>query len=146
MADLEVSLVDPNYVSRVWEEVEPILGKSIGSAHGRYDMKDILKEIVNFEQHLWVVFDEKSKIIAALTTRFVSYPKKKVLAGQFLGGTKIMRWRDPMLSTLENWAKDNSCDGLEMTGRNGFEKVLGPYGWTPEYVVFEKMFEEKVDG
>jgi len=146
MGNLEVSLVDPNYVSLVWGEVEPILGKSIGTAHGRYDMKDILREIVNFEQHLWVVFDEESKIIAALTTKFAYYPKKTVLAGQFLGGEKIMRWRGPMLKKLEDWAKDNKCDGLEMTGRNGFQKVLGPYGWTPEYVVFEKMFEEKVDG
>ena len=102
MADLQVSLVDPNYVSRVWEEVEPILGKSIGSAHGRYDMKDILKEIVNFEQHLWVVFNEESKIIAALTTRFAHYPKKRVLAGQFLGGEKIMRWRGRLRGKKKN--------------------------------------------
>ena len=64
-----------------------------------------------------------------------------MLAGQFLGGVKIMRWRDPMLETLEKWARDNDCDGLEMTGRNGFEKVLGPHGWTPEYVVFAQVFE-----
>tara|TARA_R100001129_G_C5223961_1_gene220510 strand:- start:5 stop:442 length:438 start_codon:yes stop_codon:yes gene_type:complete len=145
MADLQVSLVDPKYINRVWDEVEPILGKSIGSAHGRYEMKDIFKEIVNFQQHLWVVFDGR-KIIAALTTSFTDYPKKKVLSGNFLGGERIMRWRDPMLKTLESWAKDNDCDGLEMTGRDGFEKVLGPYGWTPEYVVFEKMFEERVNG
>jgi hypothetical protein len=138
---MQVSLVDPNYVSAVWKEVEPILGKSIHTAHGRYTMDDILREIVNFEQHLWVVFNDDKKIIASLTTRFIFYPRKKMLAGQFLGGVKIMRWRDPMLETLEKWAKDNDCDGLEMTGRNGFEKVLGPHGWTPEYVVFEKMFE-----
>ena len=146
MGKMEASLVDPNYVSKVWEEVKPILEKSIDTAHGRYEMDDILREIVNFEQHLWVVFNEDSKIVAALTTRFVDYPKKRVLAGQFLGGEKIMRWRDSMLNLLENWAKDNNCGGLEMTGRNGFERVLGPFGWTPEYVVFEKMFEENGNG
>ena len=57
-----------------------------------------------------------------------------------------MRWRDEMLFTLEKWAKDNDCEGLEMTGRNGFEKVLGPHGWTPEYIVFEKMFKESDNG
>ena len=53
-----------------------------------------------------------------------------------------MLWRDAMLQTLEKWAIDNSCDGMEMTGRKGFEKILKPHGWTPEYAVFEKMFEE----
>jgi hypothetical protein len=142
---MKVSLIHPDYVSGCWEEVKPLLAKSIDTAHGRYTMDDILKEVVNFQQHLWIVFDEK-EIIAALTTRFMDYPKKRMLAGQFLGGTRIMRWRDDMLVTLENWAKDNNCTGLEMTGRKGFEKVLSPHGWTPEYVVFEKMFKEKENG
>jgi hypothetical protein len=142
---MQVSLIHPDYVSGCWEEVEPLLAKSISTAHGRYTMDDILREVVNFHQHLWIVFDEK-EIIAALTTRFMDYPRKRILAGQFLGGTRIMRWRDDMLVTLEKWAKDNNCTGLEMTGRNGFEKVLAPHGWTPEYVVFEKMFKEKENG
>ena len=143
---MQVSLVDHNYVSAIWDQVEPILGKSLSTAHGRYTMKSILREIVNFEQHLWIVFDDDKKIIAALTTRFVNYPDKRLLAGQFLGGEKIMQWRDPMLETLERWAKDNNCDGVEMTGRKGFTKVLAPHGWTPEYTVFEKMFKENDDG
>jgi len=143
---MQVSLVDHNYVSAIWDQVEPILGKSLPTAHGRYTMKSILREIVNFEQHLWVVFDDDKKIIAALTTRFVNYPDKRLLAGQFLGGEKIMQWRDSMLETLERWAKDNNCDGVEMTGRKGFTKVLAPHGWTPEYTVFEKMFKEKTNG
>mgnify|MGYP000858952978 FL=1 len=143
---MQVSLVDPDYVDTVWEEVKPILEKSIHTAHGRYDMMDILREVEKFEQHLWIVFDDSKTIVAALTTRFVIYPKKVMLAGQFLGGEKIFRWRDQMLDTLQKWAKDHDCDGLEMTGRSGFEKVLGRHGWTPEYIVFEKMFEEKSNG
>jgi len=155
----EVSLVDPNYVSAVWDRVEPILGKSLHTAHGRFTMESILREIVNFQQHLWIVFNDDKEIVAALTTRFMDYPDKRMLAGQFLGGRDIMQWRDPMLETLERWAKDNHCAGVEMTGRKGFFcagvemtgrkgffKVLAPHGWTPEYTVFEKMFEEKNDG
>ena len=107
---MQVSLVDHNYVAAVWEQVAPLLEKSIHTAHGRYTMEDILREIVN------------------------------------LGGERIMRWRDDMLDTLENWARDNHCHGVEMTGRRGFEKVLSSHGWTPEYTVFEKMFEEKDNG
>jgi hypothetical protein len=142
---MQVSLVPPDHIDICWDRISSLLGKSIGTAHGRYTMDDILREIRSFEQHLWVVFDD-TKIIAALTTRFMLYPHRRMLAGQFLGGSRIMRWRDEMLVTLEKWAKDNDCDGLEMTGRNGFEKVLAPHGWTPEYVVFEKIFEENENG
>ena len=138
---MRVSLVPADYVSLSWDQVAPLLEKSIHAAHGRYSIDDILCEIVNSEQHLWVVFDNH-EIIAALTTKFVFYPKKKILAGQFLGGERIGEWRDEMLETLERWATDNACLGLEMTGRKGFKKVLEPHGWTPEYVVYEKMFKE----
>ena len=139
---MEVSLVDPKYLYLILDETLATLGKSVGTAHGRYSMGHIVQEILNGDQHLWVVLDEDSKVISALTTKFVSYPGKLLLAGQFLGGEKIMRWRALMLETLERWAIDNNCDGMEMTGRRGFEKVLRPHGWTPEYTVFEKMFEE----
>ena len=67
---MRVSLVPADYVSLTWDETAPILEKSIHTAHGRYSIDDILREIVNSEQHLWVVFED-GKVIAALTTRFV---------------------------------------------------------------------------
>ena len=82
---MRVSLVPADYVSLTWDETAPILEKSIHTAHGRYSMDDILCEIVNSEQHLWVVFNDDKKIIASLTTRFIFYPRKKMLAGQLLG-------------------------------------------------------------
>jgi hypothetical protein len=139
---MEVSLVDPDYLHLIWEEASLVLAPSIETAHGRYSMSHIEQEILSGEQHLWVVFDDGKKIDSALTTKFVYYPGKLLLSGQFLAGKNIMEWRDEMLGTLEQWAVDNNCDGMEMTGRQGFEKVLGTHGWTPEYTVFEKMFEE----
>ena len=143
---MEVSLVDPDYLHLIWDEASLVLDRSTGTAHGRYSLDHIEHEIMIGEQHLWIVFDDDKKVISALTTKFVSYPGKRLLAGQFLGGERIMRWRDSMLETLERWAVDNNCDGMEMTGRRGFERILKPHGWTPEYTVFEKMFEEKDNG
>jgi|TARA_Y100000310_G_scaffold301608_1_gene338214 hypothetical protein len=143
---MEVSLVDPDYLHLVWGEASSALGISVDAAHGRYSLENIAYEISTGEQHLWVVFDDDKKVTSALTTRFISYPGKRLLSGQFLGGEGIMRWRDSMLETLEKWAVDNDCDGMEMTGRRGFERILGPHGWTPEYTVFEKMFEENGNG
>jgi|TARA_R110000824_G_scaffold179000_1_gene359001 hypothetical protein len=143
---MKVSLVDPEYLHLIWDETSLILGKSIETAHGRYSIDHIEHDILSGEQHLWIVFDEDKKVTSALTTRFVSYPGKLLLVGQFLGGRDIMSWRNAMLETLERWAVDNSCDGMEMTGRRGFERVLAPHGWTPEYTVFEKMFEENGNG
>ena len=44
---MEVSLVDPDYLHLIWDEASSVLGKSIGTAHGRYSMDHIEHDILN---------------------------------------------------------------------------------------------------
>jgi len=78
---MEVSLVDPDYLHLIWDEASTILGKSIGTAHGRYSMDHIEHEILSGEQHLWLVFDDDKKVITALTTRFVWAARRLCVGG-----------------------------------------------------------------
>jgi len=41
---MQVSLVPPDHIDICWDEISSLLGKSIGTAHGRYTMDDILNE------------------------------------------------------------------------------------------------------
>ena len=136
---MEVSLVSPEHLDLCWGECAPHLERAIGSAHGRYELSDMKKEIEEFEQHLWVVFNDEGRIISALTTRFMTYPRFNMLSVQFAGGDEFFLWRDKMQDILERFAKDCNCAGLEMAGRVGFKKALASCGWTPEFTVYQKM-------
>jgi hypothetical protein len=76
---MQVSLVPPDHIDICWDEISSHLGKSIGTAHGRYTMDDILKEAKSFEQHLWVVFDDtkislNNKVYVISTQKNVGWP------------------------------------------------------------------------
>lgn len=133
-----VSLIPTELVEHVWPEVAPIMARAVPSSGGRYTINDIYAECLSGAQHLWVAFDERKNIIGCLTTRVVVYPQKRMLAGQFCAGVQMNQWQTEMLATLDSWAKDNDCAGLEMTGRFGWTRVLNKYGWRHQYNVYEK--------
>ena len=76
----------------------------------------------------------------AATTEFVYYPNSKKVAVQYLGGENLPDWAWNYLTTVEAWAKDNKCDGIECTARFGMWKWLGKSGWEKSYTIFEKRF------
>jgi hypothetical protein len=118
-----------------------MLEKATRRSGDRYTTMDILLDILEDKETLWIAF-EGQKILGALTTGIVPYPHRLMLVGQFLGGERIMDWRKPMLETLDKFAKDQGCTGFEMAGREGFLKVLGPFGWRKKYTVFEKDYRD----
>lgn len=122
----------------VWWQVGPILARAVPSAGGRYTLADILRECCAAEQQLWIAFADDKQIVGALTTRFIDYPGKRMLSGQFCAGTEIKQWARPMLDTLYRWARDTDCKGFEMTGRKGWQRFLAADGWQATYTVFER--------
>ena len=84
--------------------------------------------------------EEDNNIIGAATTEFIYYPNSKKVAVQYLGGENLPDWAWNYLKTVEAWAKDNKCDGIECTARFGMWKWLGKSGWEKSYTIFEKRF------
>ena len=133
-------MVPPDYVINVWAEVAPILSRALKTAEGRYTIADLFEECCGGGQTLWIAFDDQKRIVGALTTRVVNYPSRKMLSGQFCGGTRMAEWQDQMLRILDIWAKDNDCSGFVMTGRYGWERILRRYGWRPIAKVYVKDY------
>ena len=73
---------------------------------------------------------------SCLVTEIIKYPKKKVL-NVFLGGgdlTEILEMHESVI----NWAKQQGCTALNMTGRFGWKKPLAKHGWEPMHTSYVK--------
>lgn len=139
---MNISIVPPDRVAECWEEVAPLLQPAIDRSGGRFLIQDVYHLIRTGDNHLWVMFED-GIIVACCTTTFTQYPRKRMLTGQFLGGKKLSQWAYNLDIVLEKWGRDNGCDGIELTGRRGWVRVLDKLGWSLTYYITEKNYGKR---
>jgi hypothetical protein len=72
-------------------------------------------------------------------TEIVEYPRKKVLHC-FLAAGELDQILD-MIDSAIKWGRTQDCTSLTLTGRNGWQRVLGNHGFKPVFVTMERGFE-----
>tara|TARA_R110000868_G_scaffold26471_4_gene101826 strand:- start:406 stop:822 length:417 start_codon:yes stop_codon:yes gene_type:complete len=123
-------------VNKIWEEVKPHLQKAADYTYGRFEVEDIRISITDYDHTLWIAFDDTG-IKGAVVTCVKQYPRKKYLDFTFIGGEDALTWKQPMLKVLQHWAYDNQCDGIESSGRLGWERALKADGYKPLWQTYE---------
>ena len=119
-----MNLLDELIRCRDW--IESALDKG-GNTHS---FKDIVDGVISGTLQLWA--GEKGCAV----TEIVVYPNKKVL-NVFLAGGKLEQITD-MQEDAVKWAKEQGCDGMSLSGRKGWIKILNKTGWKPLQTVLAK--------
>lgn len=136
--DLRFSLVPPTEAANIRDQIEPFMKRACDRSGGRYGVEDVYDSIAAGRCHLWIVFEPGMKIVLALTTVFSVFPKSKWLTVQFAGGGELNRCKRLVLSTLERFAKDNDCAGVEAVGRAGWSRRVASLGYQEQHRFYEK--------
>mgnify|MGYP003111319877 FL=1 len=133
---MRFSAVPKEAVKHIWKDVERLLDKSVKTAEGKMELIDVLNGVLDGTYVLWVVMEEDDTLIAAITTRIVQYPKRKSMALDWVGGSKMNKWNDMVIETISEFAKKNDCQHLEGYGRKAWARSLKKYGFYPEYIAY----------
>lgn len=83
---------------------------------------------------LWISWNDG--IEASFVTEVCDYPQMRVMRWVLAGGSNMESWLTLLTEKVENWAKKNKCQRLEIVGRKGWTKVLRDY--EPQAVYFVK--------
>lgn len=117
-----VRVTDKSHVERLWPTVAPLLALAVGLSNGCYEMDDVLADLMGGKQELWVALDE-DRVVAAMTTMFDQYPRKKTLKVVFIGGKKMKKWLAEFRELVEFHAWQNGASMIEGFFREGWVRV-----------------------
>jgi len=130
-----ISAVPREVLGIVWGDVGKLLYKSVDTSNGKYSIDDLYHSINNGQYVLWIVMD-KDEPVAAITTSIISYPGRKAMAMDWIGGSRMREWLPMAMKTLSEYSRKNGCTHLEGYGRKAWGRWLSKYGWKPEYIAY----------
>jgi hypothetical protein len=133
---IDVAHIPQDHVDRLWADAAPLLEKAQRRVADKMDLDDVLNDIRGGSLQLWMVV-VNGVLMAAMTTRIVSYPKKKNLLINLIGGYEMDRWMPSALDALKEMAKINGLRGIEGYGRKGWEKILKNTSFVPVFTNYE---------
>jgi len=111
---MDISLVPPNEVWRVWPKTFGYIQKSVNASGKRESMDTILEELLSSDSTLWVAFDDDFVIRSSATLKKISYPESIYsMRVCHIGGEQGIKWFRPMYNKFTSYAIDNECDYLE---------------------------------
>ena len=143
--NLDFTLIRYGQVSYVIPALIKYLEKSELWSGGRAAVDDIVKFVMNGQMQLWAVFNPQDEhIYGFVITEIKPYPKKTMLVVQYCAGESnhMQYGEDVIFATLDSFAVDAGCNGIEFFGRPGWEPHVKKRGYTKKTVVYEKHFDE----
>ena len=122
-------LVPQEYIKNIYPDIDKYVDRLVPTSHGRFDKIDLLNDILSGKASLWTIVDEDddNKINGIIFTEITIYPRTKMLSISYAAADR-----------LENWAVDNGCNSMEVTGRRGWVKKLDLHNWHEEFVIVRK--------
>lgn len=143
---MNVTLVPYGSLTRFLPMLYPHFVTSEIWSHGRAEVDDIVGFLYSGRMQLWVFFagdKETPELAGHMITEVKDYPRCKMLVLQYCAAeTGTMEpIEGAMHETLERFAKDMGCKGIEFVGRPGWARSAKAHGYTSKTITYEKFFE-----
>ena len=135
---LHLKQVDTGQVVNEWLTIDRLLNCASEYWEEHYTLEQLRQLLLAGLMQFWHLRrdDEDEPYLGALLQINV-YGKKKVMRILWLGGEHYSGMMD-FLWVLELWAAKLGCKDIEVAGRDGFERLLKPYGFEKTHVVLRK--------
>lgn len=124
-------------IEKFWPLAEPYIKRALDRSHGEWEPEDIRNFCIGMDMQLWLVSDG-DKIIAAITTEIVNYPRRRHLRIVTLAGSRTNEWLNDAAKIVFDWAKEIGCQGIEAQVRKGFVAQLQKDGFKSSHCVIYK--------
>jgi len=125
--EVELLAIPPEGIEHVWPVARSQL--ALACSWTRKADLDVLRErLLDGFGQLWVIWvpGQKMSLATCVTEIEIADSGWKTARVVLLGGGRLEMWRH-LMTDMEDWAKSESCDAIEIVGRPGWRRVFPEY-------------------
>lgn len=122
MAQYQLTVLQPEAVHVLWEELSALIEPGLEFANGEFDLEDILC-MVDQHQAFVAVMSTQKKIRLAVVFEIIRYPKKRVLHVMALGGRGLDVVSTDCWAQLKRMAALVDADSIRGAVRPSMERL-----------------------
>jgi hypothetical protein len=141
--------VRPQDVAAQWKLALGFLHSAIAWTGGRFTSANVLADLELGRSQLWAAVED-AQLYAVAVTQILIYPGGESVGVLYLGGVDSERWGDLLTDSLVEYARERSCQRLELFGRKGWERKLPSWHlvgvWLEKEVTDGRLSETAANG
>ena len=128
---MELVRIPIEELDKVWSMVEKDIKSALAYSSQLTDSDFVFDLTKQGKFQLWVLWDKKQKIKFG-----------KVCHIYIMTGRQRNKWQH-LISKIEDFAKEEGCDMMELIARPGWQKVLNIFDYKRTHVVLEKKIKQE---
>jgi len=141
---VELVSIPNNLVNKVWIKVESDIQSAMDRS-GNYATPNHFKEWCEKGLcQLWILWDKEAKdqYYGVVVTELNIRPLIKTCNIRIMVGKDRTEWQHH-IKIIEDFARKNKCDKMELIARPGWERILKHFNYSKSHVILDKFLKEK---
>ena len=128
---IEIFRLPSNMAYAAWPEIAPLISPAVEMSEGRHNLNTTLARVASGHMTCLVALSQARPIMGCII-QVALYPAEKWLQIPFCGGSRMKEWLPQLVDTIDAFAYNEQCVGVELFGRGGWKRVLATYGYVPD--------------
>ena len=144
---MEVVRIPIEELDKVWSMVEKDIKSALAYSSQLTDSNFVYDLAKQGKFQVWVLWDKEQKIttnkyFGVVVTELIKRKFGKVCHIYIMTGRQRNKWQH-LISKIENFAKEEGCEMMELIARPGWQKVLKIFDYKKTHVVLEKEIKQE---
>ena len=134
-------------LDKVWSLIEKDIRQALLYSGQLTNSDFVLQTAKQDKFQVWVLWDKKQKTtldkyFGVVVTELIQRQLGKVCHVYIMTGRQRQKWQH-LVKVVEDFAKENKCQMVELIARPGWQKILNNYGYQRTHVVLEKKIKQE---
>ena len=134
-------------LDKVWSMIEKDIKSALAYSSQLTDSDFVFDLAKEGKFQLWVLWDKEQKkteqkYFGVVVTELIKRKFGKVCHIYIMTGRQSHKWQH-LISEVENFAKEEGCDMMELIARPGWQRVLNIFDYKRTHVVLEKKIKQE---